>query len=333
MKARALQIIAPGDARVLPVDLRAPGDDEVLVATLVSALSAGSERLVFNGEVEATVPLDATLPGREQPLRYPLTYGYCNVGRVVRVGARVPGSWVGARVFGFQPHQDLWVADHRQVVRLPESVSAEHGALLANTETAVSLVMDGAPLLGEAVAVVGLGVVGQLVAGILSHVGLGRLSLVDPRASRLEVARALCGTGVEARLGPGEGEGASDLVFELSGNPAALDTALALCRREGRVVVGSWYGTRSAPLHLGTRVHRGRQTIVFSQVSELASGLTGRFDKARRLAVALEWLGKLPLERLITHRVPFDSAPEAYRLIEEEQGCLQVVLTYPPMEA
>ncbi|MBL9037265.1 MAG: hypothetical protein JNG84_02000, partial [Archangium sp.] len=159
--------------------------------------------------------------------------------------------------------------------------------------------------------------------------GLGAVTYLDPRADRLASARALCGIPSAS-----PSEDGVDLAYELSGRPEVLETALSLCRREGRVVVGSWYGSRAAPIHFGTRAHRRHQSIHFSNVSTISSALAGRFDKARRMAVAMSWLQRLPLEPLVTHRVPIARCAEAFAVLDESPpGCLQVVLTYPPLEA
>jgi NADPH:quinone reductase-like Zn-dependent oxidoreductase len=321
MSARAWHVTGKRTVALLPVEHTVPGAGEMQVRTEVSALSAGTERLLFRDEVEGEVALDAAFASSTS--RFPLRTGYSAVGRVTALGAGVDAGWLGARVFAFRAHQDVWNARVDEVLRVPDDVPAERAALLANLETAVSLVMDGAPLLGESVAVVGLGVVGQFVTAILSRVGLGPVLTDDARGDRLELAARAWNAKDRAT------DGEADLVFELTGQPEALPKALALARREGRVVVGSWYGTRSAPLSFGTQVHRGRQTVLFSQVAELASGLTGRFTKERRFGIALDWLRKLPLEQIVTHRIPFTEGERAWALLDTSpEGCLQIVLTY-----
>jgi len=199
-------------------------------------------------------------------------------------------------------------------------------------ETAVSLVMDGAPVLGESVAVVGQGVVGLLVAALLSRMGMLELTVVDPLPLRLECAENVC-TGVRRVSSASEAmaHGPFDLVFELSGSLAGFQAALSLLRFEGRLVVGSWYGANTSAIALGTSVHRNRNTVLFSQVSHIDSRHSARFDRARRLGVALEWLARVPVQKLITHRISFEEAPAAFRLLDERpDACVQVLLTHPP---
>src|SRR5690606_10994878 len=116
---------------------------------------------------------------------------------------------------------------------------------------------------------------------------------------------------------------------ELSGNPAALDDVLRATGREGRVVVGSWYGTRRAPIELGTHFHRGRLTVRSSQVSRIDPALAGRWTKARRLGFAIELLRRIRPGALVTHRFPVERAAAAFHLLDTSPGAaLQVLLTY-----
>lgn len=325
MRARAVTFVAPGQVAVTDLELPEPGAGEARVRVEASGLSAGTERLVLSGQLEADVVLDASLAALGGGLRYPLRYGYCAVGVVEALGPGVAPSWLGRRVFAFHPHQSHLVAPVAGLVPLPEGVAPEAATVLANVETAVSLLMDGAPLVGEVAGVVGLGIVGQLLTAMLAEVRLGPVVAVDPRADRRAFAPQL--PGVERLAAPRVD--ACDLVFEVSGALEGLAAALELARADGRVVVGSWYGAAPRPLALGTRVHRARQTVRFSQVSRIDGALSGRFDKVRRLGVAVEWLSRLPLSRFVTHRVPAEEAPAAYALLQAPpEGCLQIVLTW-----
>jgi 2-desacetyl-2-hydroxyethyl bacteriochlorophyllide A dehydrogenase len=301
--------------------------DGLRVRTEVSAISAGTELLFYRGELEEGVATDVTL--NTAPLKHPFQYGYASVGRVLEAAP----DWkhlVGMRVFGFHPHQEEVVGSATSFIPVPLDVSAEAATFLANMETAVSLLMDGAPLLGERVAVVGHGVVGQLTTALLTRMGVEHVHVIEPQlergVGRLLSREARCSTTTE--LTP-ELRDSFDLVYELSGKPEAFETALQLARYSGRVVVGSWYGNRRAPIDLGSRVHRSRISVLFSQVSTIDPRHTPRFDKTRRLQVALGWLSRLPLESLITHRVPFVEAPRAYELLDSRHpGVLQVLLTH-----
>jgi threonine dehydrogenase-like Zn-dependent dehydrogenase len=121
----------------------------------------------------------------------------------------------------------------------------------------------------------------------------------------------------------------ADLTYELSGNPAALDQAIAATGYSGRVVIGSWYGRKPVSLDLGGRFHRSKIRLVASQVSRLAPGLTGRWDTQRRLRTAWTMLRAVRPGQLITHRFPIEHAADAYALLDEHPAeVVQVMLTY-----
>ncbi len=330
MTSRTLYFTAPRRVE-LRVEPDAPlAEGTARVRTRVSAISAGTELLFYRGEVEAGVPVDATLPWAGT-FAYPLAYGYAAVGCVEALGPGVDASLQGARVFAFQPHRESFVLPAAQLVRLPDAIDDESAALLPNVETALSLAMDGAASFGERVAVLGQGVVGQLLAALLVRSGAEHVALFDRRPERLEHSRMLCGPARAAwcEAVREDQHGAFDLVYELTGDPAALDDAGALARYEGRIVIGSWYGKKRAPIDFGTRAHRGRNTLLFSQVSRIDSKHAARFDAARRLEVALAWLERLPVTTLVTHRFAFDRIAEAYALLDQQrEPALQVLITY-----
>jgi 2-desacetyl-2-hydroxyethyl bacteriochlorophyllide A dehydrogenase len=302
---------------VEPLPPRQPG--QLLVQTEVSAISAGTEMLFYRGQAPADLAVDAALGvlGQEPP-RYPMRYGYACAGRVVEAGSPKDREWLGRRVFAFHPHTSHFWANAGDLLTAPTAVTSEQAAFLPNMETAVNLVMDGQPLLGERVAVLGQGVVGLLVLGILRLFPLQYLAAVDPLPER----RALA-------LSRGAGWQAADLTYELSGNPAALDLALSLTGFAGRVVIGSWYGQKQAPLHLGGAFHRSRIRLLASQVSTIDPQWSGRWDKARRFATAWQMLERLPVASLISHRFAAEDAAAAYALIDRRpQEAVQVLLTY-----
>jgi 2-desacetyl-2-hydroxyethyl bacteriochlorophyllide A dehydrogenase len=332
VRRRAVVFTAPRGIELVDEELAAPPAGHILVRTRVSAISAGTELLVYRGELPAGQALDESLAALAgQAFAYPARYGYAAVGEVADVGAGVPAAWLGRRVFAFQPHASAFVAPLADVLEVPAGLDAERATLFANMETAVNLVLDGAPRIGERVAVLGQGVVGLLATALLARFPLRALVVVDALPTRARRGLAF-GAGVatadvaEARAALGES--AADLTFELTGNPAALDTALALTGREGRVVVGSFYGTKRAAVDLGAHFHRGRLTIASSQVSHLAPALAGRWDHARRREVAWDALARLDTALLVTHRFALGRAAEAYaRLDTMPADTLQVLLT------
>ncbi len=294
--------------------------------------------LVYRGEAPAELSADTTLASLPGTLSFPLAYGYAAAGVVEQVGSAGDVDWIGRRVFAFQPHASLFVAALTDLHPIPDGVADEDAVFLANTETAVSLLHDGAPMAGECVAVWGQGVVGLLATSLLARLPLERLVTLDRFALRRQASLALGATAVldpaqtnlASALRSALGEQAADLTYELTGNPAALDEALNSTGFSAQLILGSWYGTKPVSLDLGGAFHRSRIRILASQVSRLDPGLTGRWTKARRLAFAWGWLAGLRPSRWITHRFELEGAAEAYLLLDHQPDqALQVVLTYP----
>ena len=312
-----------------PVEVGDPDPDEVVVESRLSAISAGTELLVYRGEVPEDIPIDEGLSAFDGSFSFPVPYGYAVVGEVVDVGEAVGADWLGRRVFAFEPHRTRFRVSPGSLVAIPDGVSATEAALLPTVETATNLTLDAAPRLGERVVVFGAGVVGLWTIRLLSGFPLERLVAVEPIAGRRRLAERM---GADAAIPPeaaAERVDDADLAVELSGSPAALDGAIASVGYDGRVVVGSWYGTKGAPVDLGGRFHRDRIDVVSSQVSTIDPALRGRWDADRRLGVALDWLERVDAEALVSHRIPFEDAATAYELLADRpEEALQVLLTY-----
>jgi 2-desacetyl-2-hydroxyethyl bacteriochlorophyllide A dehydrogenase len=313
-----------------------PAPGGVLVQTLLSAISSGTEMLVYRDQFPADLAVDENLSSLAGAFHYPLRYGYAAVGQVAAIGAGVDPAWEGRLVFGFQPHTSHFLSSIDDLAPVPEGISAEQAIFLPNMETAVNFVMDGAPLIGEQVAVFGQGIVGLLTAALLRRFPLCRLVTIDRYHLRRTASLDL---GVSASLEPLSEDlaqdfktllpGGADLTYELSGAPQALDQAIALTGFNGRVVIGSWYGQKRANLDLGGHFHRSRIRLISSQVSTLAPELSGRWNKARRFDLAWEMIRQVSPERWITHRFPIDLAPQAYQLLDRRpEETIQVVFTY-----
>jgi 2-desacetyl-2-hydroxyethyl bacteriochlorophyllide A dehydrogenase len=333
----ALYFTAPRQISLLQESLAPPPPGKVQVKTLFSAISPGTETMIYRGQFPKDSTLDASLPALSGHFTYPFTYGYASVGQVVAIGDRVDQAWYGTQVFAFQPHASHFNAATSQLLPLPDDLSPEEAIFLANMETAVNLVIDGGPLIGEHVLVCGQGIVGLLTSALLTRFPLASLISLDHYELRRQVSKSL---GVDASLDPAvsgfqkEIEGClpdgADLSYELSGSSKALDQVIALTGFNGRVLIGSWYGNQRASLDLGGDFHRKRIQMISSQVSTIAPQLSGRWNKARRFEVAWEMIRQVRPAQFITHKLPFDQAGLAYRLLDRHpEETIQVVFTYP----
>jgi threonine dehydrogenase-like Zn-dependent dehydrogenase len=121
----------------------------------------------------------------------------------------------------------------------------------------------------------------------------------------------------------------ADLTYEVSGNPNALDQAVAITGYNGRVVIGSWYGSKEVRLDLGGRFHRSRMRLVSSQVSSVDPELRGRWNKDRLRRLSWNMLNQVKPARFVTHRFHLSGVRAAYELLDKEPGtALQVLLDY-----
>lgn len=311
-----------------------PGPGQILVETERSAISAGTEMLVYQDRFPSGMALDGSFDSGQysRPFAYPLSYGYVSVGRVLTVGDGLSvEAYKGRPLFAFQPHTSHFLTTPDQVIWLSERFESdlESPLFIPNMETAVNLVQDGRPLLGERVLIIGLGIVGLLTGALLAQFPLQLLAGIDYYERRCAAANGLGVDRVVTPDGAAALEAPFDLIFELSGNPAALNTAIELASYSGRIVVGSWYGQKSAPLALGGRFHRNRIEMISSQVSSIDPKISGRWDKDRRFETVFDQIAKVEPSEWITHRFPIEEAAKAYQLLDQmPEEALQVVFTY-----
>ena len=326
LKAKTLFFIAPKKVEIRETILPPLNDDEVLVETICSAISAGTEMLVYRNQFPHLKDSHDSL---SSDLNYPLAYGYACVGKVIEIGKMVNGEWKDRLVFSFQPHTSHFVIKTESLFPIPNSLNPETACFFPNMETAVNLIQDGAPILGERVLVLGQGVIGLLTASLLSEFPLESLVVVDNYELRRNALNGhksqVAGLSSLQDLRPAT----CDLVFELTGSPSALNDSIELTTFSGRVVIGSWYGEKKSEINLGGSFHRSRIKLISSQVSTITPELSGRWDKARRYQVTWEALERIKPEKWITHRFSLDDASKAYQLLDENpQETIQVIFNY-----
>ena len=319
--AHAFWLRAPGAGEIRPVTLSEPGRDEVLVRTLRSGVSRGTEILVFCGGVPPSQYAVMRAPFQEGEFPGPVKYGYLNVGRV----EQGPEPLRGRTVFCLYPHQTAYVVPAGAVTVIPDDVPATRAVLAGTVETAVNALWDAAPLLGDRVAVVGAGMVGCCVARLLSRFPGVRVTLVDVDAGRASVAEAL---GVDFAA-PADAPDGRDLVIHASATSDGLQRSLELLAPEGTVIDLSWYGDREVQLSLGGAFHSRRLAIRASQVGTVSPARRGRRLPADRLILALELLRDPVFDALLTGESRFAQLPEVMaRLASGSLAALCHTITY-----
>jgi threonine dehydrogenase-like Zn-dependent dehydrogenase len=305
MQIRSFWLAAPGRAEIRTETLRDPAPGEVLVRTLFTGISRGTETLVYQGAVPPSEHERMRAPLQEGHFPAPVKYGYCNVG-VVEHG---PPALLGRAVFTLAPHQTHFVAPEDAVHPLPEGLSPQRAVLAANLETAVNGIWDAGAAVGDRIAVVGGGTVGCLVAWLAARVPGTRVELIDIDPARRQTAEAL---GVAFKT-PADASGDADLVIHASATEAGLATALSLAGFEATVLELSWFGTRTPAVPLGAAFHSKRLRIKSSQVGHVPPGRRARWTHAARMRLALELLADpvhgARLDALVTGESPFETLP------------------------
>ncbi|GAB4190522.1 MAG: zinc-binding alcohol dehydrogenase [Thalassobaculales bacterium] len=303
MTPAAFWSIAAGQGAIRPAAAPDPGPGEVRLRALWSAISRGTEALVFTGHIPESEYKRMRSPFQEGEFPFPVKYGYQLVG-IVEAG---PPERVGELCFCLHPHQTHATVPGEAAVPLPAGLTPARAVLAANMETALNALIDAAPRPGDRIAVVGAGVVGCLVARLAAQIPGTEVELCDIDPAKAAVAAAL-DLSFAAPL-PTLAD--CDLVFHASGNPAGLEPALHAAGFEGKVVELSWFGDRPVTLPLGGDFHAKRLSLVSSQVGSVATARRARWPHRRRIETALRLLLDDDLDALFTGDTAFADLPRA----------------------
>jgi threonine dehydrogenase-like Zn-dependent dehydrogenase len=318
---------------LLDEEVQAPRDDQVTVRALTSLVSAGTEMLIYRGQLPAED--DLGLETCAGSFGFPVKYAYQVVGEVVEAGASTRFQ-PGDRVFARHPHQDLFTMRDVPMLlfKLPADLAPERAVFANLLDVALNCNLDVPVRHGDVVVVYGQGIVGSLTAQLARRTA-GTLVVVDPVATRREFAatwgadHAVTPEDAEATVAELTSGRGADICVEATGAPAALQSAIHVAGQEATIAVMSFFGARTVPLVLSPEFHYRRQRIISSQVSTLGSGLQPRWSMERRMEHALTLLTGPTLRTSVTHTFPFDRAPEAYRLLDgDPESAMGVLLTY-----
>jgi len=322
-----------------------PGDREVLVRSIMSGISHGTEmnhyrgtvpfhERTFDPELRVFRPVDqADVPP------YPKLIGYENVGEVVAVGPAVTTVRPGDRVVAWARHRHSSAVSEDQVIPLPPGVRPEEGVCTTLAAVALTAAHDAGIKIGDSVAIFGLGAVGLFTVQMARLSGAGHIYAIDLLPDRRQRALAL---GADEALDPAHEDaafyikagtrGGADVSIEASGSYHALHQALRCAHTAGLVVTLGFYQGGGTPLALGEEWHHNRLTMLSSMG---AWGCPHRnhpmwdTDRVRRTVLDLFAKGKLDAMSLVTHRFPFLEARQAYELIDRDpNACLKAVLEY-----
>lgn len=307
--AHAFWTVAAGQGEIRAEPL---GPEGVRVTTLASGISRGTEALVFAGRVPPSQYATMRAPLMAGAFPFPVKYGYSAVGV----------TDAGQRVFVLHPHQDRFRAPAAMCIPVPDAVPTARAVLAANMETALNILWDAAPLLGERILVIGAGVVGLLAAYLCARLPGAVVTVVDIDPARAAIADAF---GCRFAL-PDQAPDEQELIIHASASEAGLVLALERAAFEARIVEASWFGDRSPALPLGAAFHQRRLRLISSQVGSVSPALRHRRSHAERLATALSLLTDPRLDLLVQSRCRFNHLPD--RMASLLEGGLCHVVTY-----
>ena len=315
MNARAVVFEEAGRVDLRDVQLRTPEADEIVVDTLYSSISSGTERLLFSGK----------LPGMPQ-IRYPLVPGYEAVGTVTAIGAAVNTINLGDQVFvgGSMCYTDVAAAfggqSSRTIKRAAQAVplngiDPSHAPLLALAATSLHGVRRLGDVAGQRVAVLGMGAVGQLAASFLTAAG-AHVVAVDRSDERLASATAaekidVSNASLESLLTTPVAH-----AIEATGIPSEIARCARVMQLGGKIVLLSYYDEIATPF-----------VDLFVKEATLLVSREWAFDDllAARDAVAS---GAVSLGALAGHVVPIELYASAYQTAFNDPSILKVVLQW-----
>jgi threonine dehydrogenase-like Zn-dependent dehydrogenase len=297
-------------------------EDEVLIKSLYSLISVGTERIIAKGLVPDSVMEEMRVPYMKGTFTFPCTYGYSLVGEIVE-GHH---EHVGRKVHLMHPHQNYAIAHIDDLYFIPEKFPMSNAVLASNMETALTAFWDSEASIGDEVVLVGFGIIGALLAGLLKNYPNFRLKVIEKNEERLLKARSL---GLHATENGRDLECGYDIAFNCSGSAEGLQLCIDKVRFEGRVVELSWYGTQEVTLYLGQAFHSRRKQIISSQVSSIPASKRNRWDNRRRKQLVFDLLKDPYYGKIITDHVPFEQAPELFQKIRRgEPRGLGIMITY-----
>lgn len=275
--------------------------DYCQVKSVFSLISAGTEKLVANGEVPGSIFDEMKVPYMEGSFQLPVKYGYSLVGEVITERHPLYGKMIHA----MHPHQDLCLIKTADLFEIPANIPARRATLASNLETALNAIWDAQVGIGDRVLVVGFGMIGALVARLLSLIPAVDFQVVELDEERCQLAEKF-GFKVACSL---SNQPDFDIAFHASATSKGLQNCIDAVGQEGKIMELSWYGSKPVQINLGESFHCRRKQIISSQVGHLPLKYNARWDFKRRKKVVFKLLENADFDQHITHSLKFVDTP------------------------
>ena len=291
------------------------------IKALYSAISKGTERLVYSDLIPKSEWSRMQCPFQVGDFPFPVKYGYSMVGKVIQDKSNLSGQ----NVFILHPHESLFDVPKDSVLPIPKNIPAKRAILAANMETALNAIWDSNPLPGDAISIIGGGVVGCLIAYLTSKIPGTNVTLIDKNPQRKKISQLFGLKFAQSSHSISN----QDLVYHVSGNPKGLTTAIEIAGNESNIIELSWYGTTESKINLGGAFHSKRLKIISSQVGQITPQRCPRWTTSRRLGTSIELLNDSKLDKLVNHVLPYQKIEkEISKILTPENDIICPAIKY-----
>lgn len=309
--SRALWFNGKKDAEIVTRKIPDLENGECKIETHHTSISSGTELLVYRGKIPSELHTSMKCPYFEGSFSFPVKYGYSLVGRVFEGSKSLMNKYVHI----LHPHQDVCVVKQEDVFVIPDNIPLNRATLGSNLEAAVNGLWDSNVNIGDKVLIVGFGIIGSLLARLLSFIQEVEVEIIDIDLEKIALAEEF---GFIAYEPEKLLVNTFDLSFHASASGEGLQSAINAVGFEGKIIDLSWYGVDKVNLHLGGNFHKYRKKIISSQVTKIASVQRSRWSNQRRKELVFKLLRKSEFDQHITHTVHFDDLPQFFTEIENK---------------
>ncbi|TMP78773.1 dehydrogenase [Pseudoalteromonas phenolica] len=363
-----LQDMAKGGSSIVEAPAPKATSNHVVINTTTTLISAGTERMLVDFgkanlidkarsqpdkvkmvlEKVQTDGLMTTVDAVKSKLAQPLPLGYCNVGVVEQVGSGADAFKVGDRVVSNGPHADVVRVSKNLVAKIPENVSDEEAAFTVVASIGLQGIRLAKPTMGESFVVTGVGLIGLLTVQMLRAQGC-RVLAIDFDQAKLDMAKEfgaeICNPGrgedpVAAGMAFSRGNGIDGVIITASTKSNdPVTQAARMSRKRGRIILVGVTGLelsradfyeKELTFQVSCSYGPGRYDPNYEDKGNDYPLPFVRWTEQRNFEAILDMMsgGQLNVKQLITHRILFENATEAYDLLTSDKSALGILLQY-----
>lgn len=308
MKIKELWHTSPSSTEIMLNEAPVVKKGEVLIASLFSLISTGTERLVAKKMVPELLWDTMKVPYMGGSFSLPCKYGYSLVGKVING----PSALMDKTVHVMHPHQDYAVIKEKDIKVIDNLFPAKRGILISNMETIINAIWDSEVTTGDYVLITGFGLIGALLAHTLRKLPGIKIIIAEINEKRIDILQKL---GFEL-FNPSK-QLSFDCTFNTTSNQNGLQLCIDNAGFEGTITDLSWYGNEKISVRLGESFHSMRKRIISSQVSSIPARKVNRWNIERRKNLAIELLKDETIDELIKNETPFSQIPKIFNSIRE----------------